>query len=301
MGLPARNIHPPSEQATAAVQASVRDVVRWFRRDQRRNRPRPACANAVRSALPALRPGSDDSSSLGARSHGRYRQTMAQKRRRSVAQRPGAIHARTSRSRTRTLRARCSRRARARRSTCRSTSTPSSSPRPISRSTSPCEGDAKAGEEVLFAFELTYAGVFRVQNIPPDQIHPVVMIECPRLLFPFARQIVADAVRNGGFPPLYIDPIDFVGLYRQRAPRCRRRQPPRHCLRRRVPLLSPAPAGPRRGSRARARSSPSLATKASWAARSASVEARDREPAAALLRVRAAAALPAALRAAAAR
>jgi preprotein translocase subunit SecB len=79
------------------------------------------------------------------------------------------------------------------------------------------EGNAKVGEEVMFAFELTYSGVFRVRNIPPDQLHPVVMIECPRLLFPFARQIVADAVRNGGFPPLYIDPIDFVGLYRQRA------------------------------------------------------------------------------------
>jgi preprotein translocase subunit SecB len=79
------------------------------------------------------------------------------------------------------------------------------------------EGDAKTGEEVLFAFELTYSGVFRVRNIPQDQLHPVVMIECPRLLFPFARQMVAEAVRNGGFPPLYIDPIDFVGLYRQRA------------------------------------------------------------------------------------
>jgi preprotein translocase subunit SecB len=79
------------------------------------------------------------------------------------------------------------------------------------------EGDAKVGNEVLFAFELTYAGVFRVRNVPQDQIHPVIMIECPRLLFPFARQMVADAVRNGGFPPLYIDPIDFVGLYRQRA------------------------------------------------------------------------------------
>ncbi len=79
------------------------------------------------------------------------------------------------------------------------------------------EGDAKIGSEVLFAFELTYAGVFRVRNIPQDQLHPVVMIECPRLLFPFARQMVADAVRNGGFPPLYIDPIDFVGLYRQKA------------------------------------------------------------------------------------
>jgi preprotein translocase subunit SecB len=53
------------------------------------------------------------------------------------------------------------------------------------------EGDAKTGEEVLFAFELTYAGIFRVRNIPQDQLHPVIMIECPRLLFPFARQMVA--------------------------------------------------------------------------------------------------------------
>ena len=78
------------------------------------------------------------------------------------------------------------------------------------------EGNAKVGEEVMFAFDLTYSGVFRVRNIPADQLHAVVMIECPRLLFPFARQIVAEAVRNGGFPPLYIDPIDFVGLYRQK-------------------------------------------------------------------------------------
>lgn len=79
------------------------------------------------------------------------------------------------------------------------------------------EGEAKVGEEVLFHFELTYGGVFRVKNIPQEQMHPVIMIECPRLLFPFARQMVAEAVRNGGFPPLYIDPIDFVALYRQKA------------------------------------------------------------------------------------
>ena len=79
------------------------------------------------------------------------------------------------------------------------------------------EGDAKVGEETLFAFELTYGGVFRVRNIPAEQMHPVIMIECPRLLFPFARQMVAEAVRGGGFPPLYIDPIDFVALYRQKA------------------------------------------------------------------------------------
>ena len=78
------------------------------------------------------------------------------------------------------------------------------------------EGAAGEGAGTLFKFELDYAGVFRVSGIPNDQVHQVVMIECPRLLFPFARQIVADAVRNGGFPPLFIDPIDFAGLYRQR-------------------------------------------------------------------------------------
>jgi preprotein translocase subunit SecB len=78
------------------------------------------------------------------------------------------------------------------------------------------EGAAGEGTDTLFKFELNYAGIFRLQNIPQSDIQPVVMIECPRLLFPFARQIVAEAVRNGGFPPLYIDPIDFAGLYRQR-------------------------------------------------------------------------------------
>jgi preprotein translocase subunit SecB len=78
------------------------------------------------------------------------------------------------------------------------------------------EGSAGEAADTLFKFELTYAGIFRLTNVPPDQAHPIVMIECPRLLFPFARQIIAEAVRNGGFPPLYIDPIDFVGLYQQR-------------------------------------------------------------------------------------
>jgi preprotein translocase subunit SecB len=79
--------------------------------------------------------------------------------------------------------------------------------------------DAKAGDGpgLLFKLDLEYAGVFRLQNIPQEQVHPIVMIECPRLLFPFVRQIVADATRHGGFPPLYIDPIDFVGLYQQKA------------------------------------------------------------------------------------
>jgi preprotein translocase subunit SecB len=78
------------------------------------------------------------------------------------------------------------------------------------------EGSAGEGENTLFKFELNYAGVFRVENIPPEQTQPAVMIEGPRLLFPFARQIIADAVRNGGYPPLYIDPIDFQALFLQR-------------------------------------------------------------------------------------
>ncbi len=78
------------------------------------------------------------------------------------------------------------------------------------------EGKAETGATVLFSFELTFAGVFRIQNVPQESIHPVLMIECPRLLFPFSREIIANAVRNGGFPPLLLDPVDFVGLYRQR-------------------------------------------------------------------------------------
>ena len=77
------------------------------------------------------------------------------------------------------------------------------------------EGDGKLGTEVLFKFELTYAGVFRARNVPADQLHPLIMIECPRLLFPFAREIIATSVRDGGYPPLMLDPVDFVGLYRQ--------------------------------------------------------------------------------------
>jgi preprotein translocase subunit SecB len=75
---------------------------------------------------------------------------------------------------------------------------------------------ATVGADVLFAIELVYAGLFRLTNIPQEAVQPIIRIECPRLLFPFARQIIADASRNGGFPPLLIDPIDFVALYRQR-------------------------------------------------------------------------------------
>ena len=78
------------------------------------------------------------------------------------------------------------------------------------------EGKADVSGSVLFAFDLVYAGVFRVQNVSQENMAPLVMIECPRLLFPFAREIISNAVRNGGFPPLLLDPVDFVALFRQR-------------------------------------------------------------------------------------
>ena len=77
------------------------------------------------------------------------------------------------------------------------------------------EGKAENGGRVMFSFELVYAGVFRIVNVPKENLHPLVMIECPRLLFPFAREIIATTVQDGGFPPLMLDPVDFVGLYRQ--------------------------------------------------------------------------------------
>ncbi len=66
----------------------------------------------------------------------------------------------------------------------------------------------------LFVIELDYAGIFDVQGVPEDQMHPYLLIECPRLTFPFVRRIVSDMSRDGGFPPLNLDTIDFVALYR---------------------------------------------------------------------------------------
>ena len=67
----------------------------------------------------------------------------------------------------------------------------------------------------LFMCELDYDGVFHVEGVPEDQLHPFLMIECPRLLFPFIRRIISDTTRDGGFPPVNLDPVDFVALYRQ--------------------------------------------------------------------------------------
>ncbi|MFD2239171.1 protein-export chaperone SecB [Aureimonas populi] len=78
--------------------------------------------------------------------------------------------------------------------------------------------NARAGEgaETLFHAELQYGGVFRLQNLPKEHVLPVLFVECPRLIFPFARQVIADVTRNAGFPPLMIDPIDFTKLFQQR-------------------------------------------------------------------------------------
>ncbi len=78
------------------------------------------------------------------------------------------------------------------------------------------EAHAEHEKQVIFHVELTYAGIFRLENIPQEMLGPAVLIECPRMLFPFARRILADATRDGGFPPLMLDPIDFAAMYAQR-------------------------------------------------------------------------------------
>lgn len=76
---------------------------------------------------------------------------------------------------------------------------------------------AKADEGTAFRIELLYAGLFALRNIPAEQLQPFLLAEAPRMLFPFARKIIADAAVEGGFPPLRLDPIDFAGLYMQSA------------------------------------------------------------------------------------
>ncbi|WP_372801731.1 protein-export chaperone SecB [Paracoccus seriniphilus] len=73
----------------------------------------------------------------------------------------------------------------------------------------------KSDDSTMFLIELDYGGVFHVEGVPQEQIHPFLMIECPRMLFPFVRRIVSDLSRDGGFPPFNMDPVDFVALYRQ--------------------------------------------------------------------------------------
>ena len=73
----------------------------------------------------------------------------------------------------------------------------------------------KVNGDTLFLLELEYAGTFLVEGVPEDQLHPFLLTECPRLLFPFVRRIISDVTRDGGFPPLNVDNVDFLALYRQ--------------------------------------------------------------------------------------
>jgi preprotein translocase subunit SecB len=72
----------------------------------------------------------------------------------------------------------------------------------------------KASGETLFLMELEYAGIFHVENVAEEQMHAFLLIECPRLLFPYIRRIISDVTRDGGFPPVNVDNVDFVTLYR---------------------------------------------------------------------------------------
>jgi len=77
------------------------------------------------------------------------------------------------------------------------------------------DSKSKNTNNILFVLELDYGGVFQIENVPDDQLHPYLLIECPRMLFPFLRRIVSDVTRDGVFPPLNLENIDFLKLYRQ--------------------------------------------------------------------------------------
>ena len=77
------------------------------------------------------------------------------------------------------------------------------------------DSKSKNTNNILFVRELDDGGVFQIENVPDDQLHPYLLIECPRMLFPFLRRIVSDVTRDGGFPPLNLENIDFLKLYRQ--------------------------------------------------------------------------------------
>ena len=73
----------------------------------------------------------------------------------------------------------------------------------------------KVDGQTLFVVELDYVGLFLIEGVPAEQMHPFLLIECPRMIFPFARRIISDVTRDGGFPPLNLDTVDFLDLYRQ--------------------------------------------------------------------------------------
>ena len=74
--------------------------------------------------------------------------------------------------------------------------------------------ETKSSKEMLFILEIYYGGIFRITNIPDDQLHPYLLIECPRILFPYLRRIISDITRDGGYPPINLDQIDFLAMYK---------------------------------------------------------------------------------------
>ena len=78
---------------------------------------------------------------------------------------------------------------------------------------------AKDADITLFLLEIDYVGIFNIENVPEDQLHPFLLIECPRMIFPFLRRVVSDVTRDGGFPPLNLENIDFLSLYRNEVAR----------------------------------------------------------------------------------
>ncbi|WP_370399646.1 protein-export chaperone SecB [Sulfitobacter sp. JB4-11] len=86
---------------------------------------------------------------------------------------------------------------------------------------------AKEGDTTLFLLEIDYVGIFHIDNVPEEQIHPFLLIECPRMIFPFLRRVVSDITRDGGFPPLNLENIDFMSLYRNEIARRQAENPPK--------------------------------------------------------------------------
>lgn len=84
----------------------------------------------------------------------------------------------------------------------------------------------KADQAPLFLLELDYGAIFHIEGVPEEQLHPFLLIECPRMVFPFIRRIISDVTRDGGFPPLNIDTVDYLSLYRQELSRRAQAQVP---------------------------------------------------------------------------
>lgn len=78
-----------------------------------------------------------------------------------------------------------------------------------------CAATARRDGNIVYVCEVNYAGLFQIENVPADRMEPILLVDAPHLLFPFVRQIVAQSTRDGGFMPLLLEPLDFVGMYQQ--------------------------------------------------------------------------------------